>query len=170
MTLSERLERGERVPTKELVSALRTLLRHAATLQVYARRYSDGRRTYASADVNHITRDLLDWGAPLEAPDKTIWAEDGDHIRDPSVRAFDPGQVTGDLARKAAEAFGELDRQWTGPARQKQAGAHIAQITERWAQEGGWPAGLGQQLAEQLTNLDEESRTRLAWALMRARP
>lgn len=56
----------------------------AADLQWMARRYADGRRTYATAMLNEITRTLLLFGVTLNPTgDEILFARDG------GGRAFD---------------------------------------------------------------------------------
>lgn len=63
------------------------VLRIAEQLQFWARRYADGRMTYAVSDVNNLTAKLIDLGgqpkADLDDWDRefktnwTVWANDG---------------------------------------------------------------------------------------------
>lgn len=57
------------------------VLRIAEQLQFWARRYADGRMTYAPEDVNKLTAQLIDLGAKLQPEtagrDKgSVWAND----------------------------------------------------------------------------------------------
>lgn len=52
----------------------------ARTLHWMARRYADGRQTYAAMTFNKVTRPLLAAGVvrrPEDHPDGTVWARDG---------------------------------------------------------------------------------------------
>lgn len=42
-----------------------------------ARRYADGRSTYATSSFNQVVRDVLRLGIKLNGNDGTIWAKDG---------------------------------------------------------------------------------------------
>jgi hypothetical protein len=54
---------------------LREMMR---TLQIFAKRYADGRSTYAATQVNEITRRLLEMGVVLNSGGEgTVWAKDG---------------------------------------------------------------------------------------------
>lgn len=56
----------------------RTLGHYCAELQIYAKRYTIGRQTYAPGAVNDITRHLLELGLILNpGSEGTIWAADG---------------------------------------------------------------------------------------------
>lgn len=50
----------------------------AASLQFYARRYCDGRMTYAVGDLNRMTAELIELGFVPPKDKDTIWAQDGD--------------------------------------------------------------------------------------------
>jgi len=58
------------------------LLEVASQLQFWARRYADGRQTYAVEDVNSLTAKLIEFGGKPK-PDRefktngTVWANDG---------------------------------------------------------------------------------------------
>lgn len=63
---------------------VRKLKRICIVLQWMARRYVDGRRSYATGMFNEITRDLLSFGVELNPCDERIvWA------RDSNGRKFD---------------------------------------------------------------------------------
>ena len=54
-----------------------TLKRIASELQWMARRYADGRQSYATCKLNSMTRELKEMGVELrETSDKTVWARD----------------------------------------------------------------------------------------------
>lgn len=60
-----------------------------------ARRYADGRSTYATSSFNQAVRDVLQLGIKLHGNDRIIWARDGqgrdyDHL---SPREAEPGTV-----------------------------------------------------------------------------
>ena len=64
--------------TKAEVMDENTRLRYIASrLQSMARRYCDGRMTYAVSECNEYTRELLKMGITLNACDGTLWAKDG---------------------------------------------------------------------------------------------
>lgn len=54
-----------------------TLKRIVQNLHWMARRYADGRQTYATSMMNEATRDLLRMGVNLNMCDGTLWARDG---------------------------------------------------------------------------------------------
>lgn len=56
----------------------------AANLQFYARRYCDGRMTYAVGDLNRMTAELIELGFVPQKDKDTIWAKDGDSNIDSS--------------------------------------------------------------------------------------
>jgi hypothetical protein len=69
---------------KDLRYLCQTLAQHCSDLQLYAKRYSDGRSTYAPTQVNQITRSLLALGVSLNpGGEQVVWAQDG------NGRAFD---------------------------------------------------------------------------------
>ena len=63
---------------KQLRAENAALRKIAADLQIYAKRYADGRMTFACAAVNQHTQTLLDLGVPLNpGAEQIIWALDG---------------------------------------------------------------------------------------------
>jgi hypothetical protein len=70
---------------KELAEENEKLRRIAKDLQWMARRYANGRRTYAVGVCNDATKHLIEMGVEIK-PDPvgdTIWAMDGDDFDPP---------------------------------------------------------------------------------------
>lgn len=72
---------GKRVPVEDVQTIARALTGVAEDLQWPARRYADGRSSYAVGMVNEATRVLIALGLRIN-PDQTVtpptvWAEDG---------------------------------------------------------------------------------------------
>lgn len=89
-------------PTRQQLELENHQLRHiVADLQWMARRYANGRRTYATAILNDHTRALLRMGAVLNPTgDEIIWARDG------MGRAYD-GLTDAEATPGTPEARGE---------------------------------------------------------------
>lgn len=57
------------------------LLDAVRTFHVFARRYCDGRMSYAPSMFNRMVERLKDAGVKLETPDGTPWARDGRDVQ-----------------------------------------------------------------------------------------
>lgn len=62
---------------KQLEDENRILRKICQDLHWMARRYADGRNTYATGLVNYAVRSLLNMGIKLNDTDDIIWARDG---------------------------------------------------------------------------------------------
>ena len=68
----------KKLTIRELRDENSTLKKIAADLQIMAKRYADGRQTFACLTVNQHTKALLDMGVTLNpGAERIIWALDG---------------------------------------------------------------------------------------------
>lgn len=92
------LERGGKRPAtvaRAAADRIREMGADLVALQLFAKRYADGRSSYAPGWVNEVTRRMIGWGLePNPGGEGVVWCKDGDGFNNPDADHFAPGTDT----------------------------------------------------------------------------